>query len=132
MKMLGVAAVLSMSVTTTTAGAASDYRCTIERTVAAKESPLNKLYIGKQFTVERRTGLMAGSLKNAYFTNPQVIDYGSTENSYKVVTTMRTDQGAGAGSSIYALTINEYEQGIKKPFIFMQGDEAFLGWCEHF
>lgn len=132
MKILGRVVVLLMSATTTTAWAASDYRCTIERTVAAKENPLNKLYIGKQFTVERRTGLMAGALKNAYFTSPQVIDYGSTENSYKVVTTMRKDQGAGAGSSIYALTINEYEQGNKKPFIFMQGDEAFLGLCEHF
>ena len=131
MKILGWAVVLLLPVTTDV-WAASDYRCTIERTVAAKESSLNKLYIGKQFTVERRTGLMAGALKNSYVTDPQVIDYGSAENSYKVVTTMRKDQGAGAGSSIHALTINEYEQGNRKPFIFMQSDEAFLGWCEHF
>lgn len=52
---------------------------------------------------------MAGALKNSYVTAPQVIDYGSTENSYKAVATMRKDQGAGVGSSIYALTINEYK-----------------------
>lgn len=111
--------------------AAEDFRCTIESTVAAKEKPINRIFIGKQFTVERRTGLMAGALKNSYVTDPQVIDYGSTENSYKAVATMRKDQGAGVGSSIYALTINEYDKGDRKPFIFLQNDEAFLGWCEH-
>ncbi|WLI06720.1 hypothetical protein PSH66_29835 [Pseudomonas sp. FP597] len=65
-------------------------------------------------------------------TDPQVIDQGSLETSFKVVTTIRKDQGAGAGSSIYALTINEYQEGAKKPFIFLNNDEAFLGWCEHF
>jgi hypothetical protein len=119
-------------VVTTNAWAAEDYRCTIESTVAAKEKPINRIYIGKQFTVERRTGLMAGALKNSYVTDPQVIDFGSTENSYKAVATMRKDQGAGVGSSIYALTINEYDEGDRKPFIFLQNDEAFLGWCEHF
>ncbi|MDT9678205.1 hypothetical protein F6R97_27210 [Pseudomonas sp. JV414] len=117
---------------TTNAWAAEDYRCTIESTVAAKEKPINRIYIGKQFTVERRTGLMAGALKNSYVTDPQVIDYGSTENSYKAVATMRKDQGAGVGSSIYALTINEYDESDRKAFIFLQNDEAFLGWCEHF
>lgn len=116
----------------TSAWAAEDFRCTIESTVAAKEKPINRIFIGKQFTVERRTGLMAGALKNSYVTDPQVIDYGSTENSYKAVATMRKDQGAGVGSSIYALTINEYDESDRKPFIFMQNDEAFLGWCEHF
>ncbi|TWC12130.1 MULTISPECIES: hypothetical protein [unclassified Pseudomonas] len=116
----------------TNAWAGEDYRCTIESTVAAKEKPINRIYIDKQFTVERQTGLMAGVLKNSYVTDPQVVDYGSTENSYKVVVTMRRDQGAGVGSSIYALTINEYDEGDRKPFIFLQNDEAFLGWCEHF
>lgn len=39
---------------------------------------------------------MTGALKNSYVTDPQVIDYGSTENSYKAVATMRKDQGAGS------------------------------------
>lgn len=112
--------------------AAEDFRCTIESTVAAKEKSTNRIFIGKQFTVERRTGLMTGALKNSYVTDPQVIDYGSTENSFKAVTTMRKDQGAGGGSSIYALTINEYDEDDRKSFIFLQNDEAFLGWCEHF
>jgi hypothetical protein len=128
---MGVIALLTLA-ETTNAWAATDYRCTIENTVAAKDKPINRIYVGKQFTVERQTGLMSGALKNSYATDPQIIDQGSTENSYKVVTTMRKDQGAGVGSSMYALTINEYDESDRKPFIFLQNDEAFLGWCEHF
>jgi len=90
------------------------------------------MYIGKQFNVERNTGLMAGALKNSYVTEPQVIDHGSSENSYKVVTTMRKDQGAGAGSSLFALTINEYADGVRKPFVFLSDSDVYFGWCEHF
>lgn len=126
-----IAAVVALAAATN-AWAAEDYRCTIESTVAATEKPINRIFIGKQFTVERRTGLMAGALKNAYVTNPQVIDHGSTETSFKVITAMRKDQGAGAGSAIFALTINEYEEAARKPFIFLNNDEAYLGWCEHF
>lgn len=121
---------------TTNAWASSDYLCTIERAVSAQQSESHakytQMYIGKQFTVERQTGLMAGALKNSYVTAPQVISYGSTGESFKAVTTMRKDQGAGAGSNIYALTIDEYQEGPVKPFIFLENSDAYLGQCEHF
>lgn len=117
---------------TANVSASVDYRCKIERVVAASDGKTNQMYIGKQFSVDRQTGLMIGALKNAYVTDPQVIDHGSPETSFKVVTTMRKDQGAGAGSNIYALTINEFQDGPIKPFIFLNNDEAFMGWCEHF
>lgn len=123
-------------VAATNAWALPDYQCTIERAVSAQKSDSHskyiQMYIGKQFTVERQTGLMAGALKNSYVTTPQVISHGSTGESFKVVTTMRKDQGAGAGSNIYALTISEYLEGAKKPFIFLENDDAYLGQCEHF
>lgn len=120
-------AVLVALIGTANASAAVDYPCTIERVVAAYEGKSNQVYIGKQFSVDRQTGLMIGALKNSYVTDPQVIDHGSLETSFKVVTTMRKDQGVGASSNIYALTINEYQDGPKKPFIFLNNDEAFLG-----
>jgi len=112
--------------------ASTDYRCTVERTDSTTESSLGHLFIGKQFTVERRTGVMAGALKNSYVTAPQVIDPGSTQNSFKVVTTMQLDQGLGVGSAVYALVINEYQDGPRKNFVFLEGDDVYFGWCEHF
>ncbi|MNE16658.1 hypothetical protein D3C80_1096110 [compost metagenome] len=131
MKSAGIAAVIAM-IGAGNAWASPDYRCTVEKAVSASASSLGHMYIGKQFKVERKTGLMAGALKNSYVTKPQVIDYGSSENSYKVVTTMRIDQGAGAGSSLFALTIDEYKDEARKPFVFLSDNDVYLGWCEHF
>ncbi len=115
-----------------------DYKCEIERVsvVEGNDSNTYKMFaesfIGQEFTVDRKTGLMVGSLKNSYVTSPQVIDIGSSENSYKVVSTMRVDQGAGAGSNIYALNVDEFIEGPKKPFVFLQNNKVFFGTCEHF
>jgi hypothetical protein len=120
------------------AAASDDYRCTIkrvERSQQDKESTLETLrdsFVGQQFTVERRSGLMAGALKNSYVTKPQVVDPGSKDNSYKVVTTMRIDQGAGHGSNVYVLVVNEFVDGKIKPFVFLQNDTTYFGQCEHF
>lgn len=134
----GVAIFCVSILTTGVAVANDDYRCTIERLSLAEGDSggrydlYKRLYIGKQFTVERESGLMAGALKNSYPTKPQVIDRGSEKNAYKVVTTMRLDQGAGEGSDICALTVVEFEQGAKKPFVFLEDDAVFFGYCEHF
>ncbi len=123
---------------TLSAFAAPDYQCTIKRRVVAKtesSSVINMqegIYIEQQFTVERRTGVMAGALKNSYVTKPQVIDGGSKDNAFKVVTTMRREEGAGVGSNIYALTINEFVSSNEKPFVFLENDVVYLGTCKHF
>lgn len=120
------------------ARADSDYRCIIQRISTAEAAPNptlqfhEKNYVGKQFTVERRTGVMVGTLKNSYVTRPQVIDLGSKDNSFKVIATMRLEEGAGRGSNIYALTINEYDKSPKKPFVYLENDVVFFGSCEHF
>jgi hypothetical protein len=125
-------------IATFSAQADTDYQCTIQRVSTAEAAPNQTLqlnetsYIGKQFSVERKTGIMAGALKNSYATKPQVIDSGSKENAFKVVTTMRIEQGAGAGSNIFALTINEYDKSPRKPFVFLDNDVVFFGACEHF
>ena len=62
-----------------------DYRCKIER-VAAAEPLSGKLldyqktkYVGKEFTIDRRTGVISGVLTNTYITRPEVIDFGSED-----------------------------------------------------
>ena len=134
----GIVILISLVLTSGAAVAGNDYRCKIERlSLAGGDSGAvydlhKKNYVGKQFTIERTSGVMAGVLKNFYVTKPQVIDMGSKENSYKAVTTMRVEQGAGAGSNIYAITVLEYEQGEKKPFVFLNNEAVFFGYCEHF
>ena len=124
--------------TLTATAVGSDYKCVVQRVSSASGDSGNSYqfyvdsYVGREFSVDRTSGVMAGALKNSYVTDPQVIDFGSSENSYKVVATMRIDQGAGAGSNIFALTIEEFESGPKKPFVFLMNANVFFGQCEHF
>jgi len=112
----------------------ADYRCTVERveTARSSDSKFHGAYIGREFTVERASGVMAGSLKNNYVSPPQIIDPGSTDNSYKVLGSLRPGQGFGPGSNVYLLTINEYDASERKPFLFGQNDAAYFGHCTHF
>ena len=116
---------------------ASDYRCVVARRISAGQESVDvqkmqeNTYIGKEFTVERQTGLMAGILKFSSFTKPQIIDSGSVDNSFKVIASVGTNEGLG-GTSIYALTINEYERSNKKAFVFLESDIVYLGTCKHF
>ncbi|GJC07026.1 hypothetical protein KAM385_40550 [Aeromonas hydrophila] len=62
-----LALVAAATFTVSLAHAGTDYRCTVERVYDADgdKSPLidgqRKLYIGKEFTVERRSGVMVGA-----------------------------------------------------------------------
>ncbi|WP_262111457.1 hypothetical protein [Aeromonas sp. Marseille-Q5825] len=130
--------VLTSAATVSFAHAGTDYRCTVERIFDADgdNSQLidgqRKLYIGKEFTVDRRSGVMMGALKNSYMTKPVVVDRGSKDNSFKAVTTMRRDQGVGAGSTVFALVVKEYAESPQKPFAFMSDDTVYFGSCVQF
>lgn len=114
-----------------------DYRCVVERVTSTDLDPKGRLaylksFVGKEFTVERRTGIMAGALKNAYLTNPMIVDPGSKDNSFKAVTTLPLNPALGPGSNAYLLVVNEYVEGPKKPFVFVENDEVYFGNCIHY
>lgn len=115
-----------------------DYRCKIDRTDSASQPGstnfefLRKNYVGKEFTVDRRTGVMVGVLKNAYVTRPQVIDLGSKDNSFKVITTLRLEEGVGQGTSVHVLVVNEWEKPERKTFVFIENQDVYFGHCVHF
>jgi len=129
---------LAVVITASSAHAGTDYRCVVERIYDADgdKSKLidgeRKLFIGKEFTVDRKSGVMIGALKNSYMTEPVVIDHGSKDNSFKAVTTMRRDQGVGAGSAVFTLVIKEYADPPQKPFAFLADGTVFFGSCVHF
>lgn len=135
---VALAYVLGLPIGQLNAQTLQDYRCRIELVTMPGLVPKasadfwQKTYVGKEFSVERRTGVMAGALKNSFVTKPEVIDQGSEMNSFKVVATMRRDQGAGAGSNVYLLVIREFEKGAEKPFLFIDNDEIYSGTCKHF
>ncbi|HEY9097943.1 MAG TPA: hypothetical protein VIN38_03635 [Thiobacillus sp.] len=119
------------------AHAAPNYRCTIEKRInAAPELPAvqmaqEKAYIGKRFMVERKTGIITGALQNAFTVDPEVVDSGSGNSAYKVVSIIKSDEAHIYGSNIYALTINEHANSTQKPFAFLENTVVYMGQCEH-
>jgi hypothetical protein len=73
---------------------------------------------------------MSGPLRNNYAAEPTVIDPGSRDNSFKVVSFLRPNE-VGPGSVVYTLVVNEYTDGPKKPFAFMSSDVVHFGACWH-
>lgn len=117
--------------------ASEDYRCTIERYSSAEgdSGPTYKMvrgaFVGKQFTVDRSTGITVGALKNSVDSKPQVVDRGSKANGFKVVSSAGPDE-LQPGSIVTALYVMEFATGEMKPFNFMIDDGVFFGTCEHF
>ena len=117
--------------------AGEDYRCTIERYSSAEgdSGPAYKMLlgavVGKQFTVDRSSGITIGALKNSVGSKPRVIDRGNQQNSFKVVSVIGADAGM-PGTQVTALNVMEFVAGDKKPFNYMIDDGVFFGTCEPF
>ncbi|UQN45186.1 hypothetical protein [Agarivorans sp. B2Z047] len=84
--------------------------------------------VGSEFTVDRSTGLMVGSLKNSYVTSPKILDFGSSENAFKAITVMKND----LTSNVYVLVVEEYIEDANKPFVFTNNSDIYYGTCTHF
>lgn len=119
------------------ANATDDYQCTIEKRINASPEPptiqkaQEMAHVGKAFTVERATGIIAGALSNAFTSDPEIVDDGSTGSAYKVVSTIKQEEEHIYGSNIYALIVNEHEKSPHKTFVFMENDVMYLGRCKH-
>ena len=117
-----------------------DYKCTIadyyslsangvfEETEAQKA--LKKDAIGKIFTIKRKSGVVTGYIPNDYFSTPQVLNFGSSENSYNVLTVSVSELSGNA--TVYHLLVEEFVSTKQKPFKYSLGDDTLTGLCEHF
>lgn len=134
---LGVSIIAFATHSLATTQSGDDYRCTIDRfsqaqgDVGPTYESLKVVYLGKQFTVDRASGITAGALKNSIGSTPSVVDHGGQENSYKVVSAIGAEPGL-PGTQVTALNIMEFVAGEKKPFNYMINDSVFFGTCEPF
>jgi hypothetical protein len=115
----------------------ADYKCKVEYAF----NPAGNLvmyaepsyWVNKEFSVNRRTGIMSGALSNSFTTMPKIIDLAlSGENSYKVVNYLSNAKTGQGGSNIWSLVIGEYLEGREKPFVFTWDLDVFTGNCVRF
>ena len=105
------------------------YQCVVkESKQLADDGTLESwdFYLGTEFVVDRATGRMNGGLKNhGYFGDPKLIDLGSTEQAFKVITV----HDAGFPSVDY-LYVKSYAEGYEKPFVFRTNGDVLSGTCK--
>lgn len=120
---------LVMSLGHSNYASASAYKCVIEErlkltSAGELESIKSGFYAGKDFVVDRATGRMSGILTNhGSFGQPEVKDYGSSDQAFKVVTEF------SGNTMIDYLYVQEFVSQSDKPFIFVTSDETFSGLC---
>jgi hypothetical protein len=93
--------------------------------------PENMIYFGSKFNVERKSGVvLGGGIGNSSYPTKQVIDMGSTHQSYKLVWISREVIGIkGSFNSVY-LNIQEYNSNYLKPFTLNLGSKTLSGVCK--
>jgi len=110
----------------------SSYQCevisdaTLEKDGTLKMHP-KSLNIGKKFAIDRKTGVLIGDVFFGWG-DPKVIASGSKDNAFKVLWTKKA--GGTNGVFIDYLSIEEFNQGIKKPFSYFTGSQITTGFCE--
>ena len=116
--------------------ASDGYKCEIKQALGlSDEGGLTKggvasavLEMNSTFIVDRGTGRLIGSKgfsnENGQFGQPQVIDDGSSEQSFKVLTIYKPR------TSVAFLEIREFEKSKKKPFIYFGAGLIVSGICE--
>ena len=84
-------------------------------------------FVGKEFTVDRKTGKMLGALKNhEYYGSPKVLNTGSEKNSFRVITLYQP-------SVIFDyLTVETYNEKSDMPFIFVSSSTVVSGVCSSY
>jgi len=104
-----------------TSFAFNDFKCTIKDAIYLEDdgtlnhkSHIVTGYLGKEFVVNRKTGLItgAGIINNMSGQMPSVYDYLPTENGYKAITLYKPN------NTVDYLQINQYSENKEKPFFF--------------
>lgn len=98
-----------------------NFKCTIKDAIYLEDngtlnhkSHIVEWYLGKEFVVNRTTGLITGAriINNMSGQMPSVYDYLPEENGYKAVTLYKPN------NTMDYLQINQFSKNTEKPFFF--------------
>jgi hypothetical protein len=106
----------------------SGYRCTVKDAVTAdagviRRTDFTKSFVGKEFVVDRSNGKMLGDFASGIGWDPKILDYGSSQQSFKVAYT------SAPYVHVRLLNVSEFGAGNQKDFFMTDEDNFFSGKC---
>lgn len=81
--------------------------------------------VGKEFTVDRKSGKIVGRYIGSTGFDTQVVDGGSDKQSFKVFA-----KNPWGFLHVLYLEIQEYQKGPRKPFLLVDGSVVYSGTCQ--
>lgn len=111
------------------AAQASGYQCTVKDAIYSAQgtllrTDLTKAAVGKEFIVDRSNGRMLGDYASGIGWQPKVLEYGSRQQSFKVIYT------SAPYLHVRFLTVQEFDDGTLKSFYMLDEDSFLTGNCK--
>jgi hypothetical protein len=110
------------------------YSCKVKGELLSTDAGLitsgNEIYLDSKFSVERKSGVVLGEdIGNSSYPTKQVIDMGSSDQSYKLIWISREVIGfEGDYNSVY-LNVEEHNPNLLKPVTLNLGSRTLSGVC---
>lgn len=90
-----------------------------------------KIYSGQKFNVDRKSGVvLGGGVGNSSYPAKEVLDPGGKEQSYKLIWISKDVVGTGGGKNVVYLSVEEFAEGLEKPFVLVAGSRTLSGLCK--
>jgi hypothetical protein len=123
-----MAAVLLQPLNARSAQSSAAYKCIVKNAYASKDGKLvpHQLlasFANKEFVVDRANGRMLGTFSSAGWETVKVLDFGSKEQSFKVIYV------SGGYVQVRLLVVREFDAGASKDFTVAENDDVFTGVC---
>jgi hypothetical protein len=86
--------------------------------------------VGDSFHIERATGVvLGGGIGNSSYPVRQVLDPGSAESGYKLLTLSNTVPGTDGSRNAIYIEVKEWAEAFIKPFVVFTGTHVIAGAC---
>ena len=115
-------------------GGEKEYHCTIKSVFKLTDDGNLKSYDNNSllttFLVDKNSGLVKGTwLGNEVWPTKTIIDSGSSEQSFKLLTLSADVIGTNGGKHAKYLQVEEYAETLEKPFMHTDGSIVATGVC---
>ena len=133
-RLLLLAAIFALFNSYSSWGGEKEYHCTIKSVFTLTGNGNLKSYddksILKSFLVDKNSGLVKGNwLGNEVWPTKTIIDSGSSEQSFKLLTLSADVIGTNGGKHAQYLQVEEFAETLEKPFMWTDGNFVVTGVC---
>ena len=114
--------------------AKNSYECKIINTFIVDDlgllNSIDSPYKESIFYVDRKSGVVLGSINNSTYKYISILDPGGIDQSFKLLWKSHTITGTIDGINVTYLVVREFSENISKPFTLSTTYKVYSGLCQ--